>query len=273
MNHARPEGFYLDGEPHVEPSRLVEHFCASLGITKDDLGIRPVVLGTFNERLTRYLAEVADAARADYWSDWQGGDAFSNRELTVATFRIGAPAAVAQLEEMAACGMRVLIAAGAAGSLQPHAPIGTLVVPSSALREEGTSHHYAPSREPAVPDAALADELAREAEARGIAPLRGLHWTTDAPYREHQAKIDRHRRAGVISVDMELSAFFTVASVRAIRCAAIVAVSDELHGDAWEIGFGGEPYRRAVTNAGRIALTVAQRRAEAIGAGTPVSGA
>jgi uridine phosphorylase len=78
---------------------------------------------------------------------------------------------------------------------------------------------------------------------------------------EHRQKVDLYRRAGVITVDMELSALFTVAEVRGIACAAIVAVSDELHGDQWDIGFGTDPVLRAMSKAARVALTVASRRA------------
>jgi purine-nucleoside phosphorylase len=78
---------------------------------------------------------------------------------------------------------------------------------------------------------------------------------------EHKQKIDLYRRAGVITVDMELSALFTVSAIRGATCAAIVAVSDELHGDEWDLGFGSEAMVRGMTKAARIALTVAARRA------------
>jgi uridine phosphorylase len=254
--------FYLDGEQHVDPARLVEHYCTSHGFAKEDLGVGPVVLGTFSTQLTAYIANIAGAKRLDRWSDWKGDDAFAVGDaLTIMTFRIGAPIAVAVLEEAYVCGMRTLITTGAAGSLQPTAPVGTIVVPSSAIREEGTSHHYAPEDFEAAPDATLAAELVKEANVQGVDVQGGINWTTDAIYREHKQKIDLYRRAGVVTVDMELSALFTVAATRAMPCAAIVAVSDELHGDEWDIGFGTEAVARGMMKAARIALTVASRRA------------
>jgi uridine phosphorylase len=254
--------FYLDGEPHVDPARLVAHYCDARGFAKEEFGIAPVVLATFSTQLTAYIAGLAGGKRLDRWSDWKGDDAFTVGDaLTIMTFRIGAPVAVTTLEEAYVCGMRTLVTTGAAGSLQPSAPVGTIVVPSSAIREEGTSHHYAPQDFEATPDAALAVELAEEAAAHGVDVQRGVNWTTDAIYREHRQKIDLYRRAGVVTVDMEMSALFTVAAIRAMPCAAIVAVSDELHGDEWDMGFGGEALVRAMTSAARIALTVASRRA------------
>jgi purine-nucleoside phosphorylase len=57
---------------------------------------------------------------------------------------------------------------------------------------------------------------------------------------------------------MELSALFTVAAYRGIECAALLVVSDELHGEDWDIGFGGETLARAMGRAGLIALDVAR---------------
>lgn len=54
-------GFYLEGDPHVDPAKLVAHLCASRGITTADLGVRAVVVATFNETLTGYLAESSAA--------------------------------------------------------------------------------------------------------------------------------------------------------------------------------------------------------------------
>jgi uridine phosphorylase len=254
-------GFYLEGEPHVDPARLVAHYCDSRGITPDDLGIKPVVLGTWSHRLSAYLGELSGGTPADRWSEWKGegnrtafviGDA-----VTIVRFPIGAPAAVAMMEEMTACGMRTLITTGSAGSLQPHAPVGTIVVPTSAIREEGTSHHYAPHDVPAEPHPGVASTITGLLDARGIPYLEGENWTTDAIYREHRGKIDLYRRAGVITVDMELSALWTVGAIRGVRCGAVVAVSDELHGDEWELGFGGETMMRGITRAARVALDAA----------------
>jgi uridine phosphorylase len=254
-------GFYLEGEPHVDPARLVAHYCASRGITPADLGIKPIVVGTWSRRLSAYLGETAGGVTAERWEEWKGEGARSafviGDAVTIVRFPIGAPAAVAMMEEMVACGMRTLITTGAAGSLQEHAPIGTIVVPTSAIREEGTSHHYAPHDVPAEPDAGVVERIAGLLDQRAIPYLQGENWTTDAIYREHRAKIDLYRRAGVVTVDMELSALWTVGTIRGVRCGAVVAVSDELHGETWELGFGGDTMMRGLTKAARVALDTA----------------
>jgi uridine phosphorylase len=253
--------FYSEGDPHVDPDRLVQHICERRGITRDQLGVRPAVVGTFSGRLTQYIATQAQAQPAEHWireAAFAQGPAYLDGErVTIATFPIGAPAAVTLMEEMIACGTKALIVTGAAGSLQPHASIGSLVVPDAAIREEGTSHHYTPSHEGATPSPRLRSAIETALRDRGLAYATGTSWTTDAPYRE-QGKIDRYRAAGLMTVEMELSALFTVAAYRGIECAALLVVSDELHGEAWDIGFGGETLVRAMGQAGLIALDVAR---------------
>ncbi|MBI5287459.1 MAG: nucleoside phosphorylase, partial [Chloroflexi bacterium] len=216
------------------------------------------------------LAEQAGAARAEHWLRRDDMPAFhAGDEVTIASLPIGAPAAAAQVEELIACGMRSLIVTGAAGSLQPHAPIGTVVLPTSAIREEGTSHHYTPSHEPALPAPRLVALLEQALRAHGIDYVSGPTWTTDAVYREHRSKIDRYRRAGVVTVEMELSALLTIATYRGVECAGLFAVSDELHGDGWDLGFGADTFLGAMARAATVALEAARRSAAA---GSPGAG-
>jgi uridine phosphorylase len=264
MDKASPESFYALGDPHVDPERLIAHICERRGITRDQFGVRRTVVGTFSSRLTQYIATRSDARPTEHWirqneAVFTEGPAYlAGDDVTIATLPIGAPAAVTLMEEMIACGMTSLIVTGTAGGLQPHAPIGTFVVPDAAIREEGTSHHYAPSDEDALPSPRLRETIERALRERGVAYAKGTSWTTDAPYREHRGKIDRYRAAGVMTVEMELSALFTVAAFRGIECAALVVVSDELHGDEWDLGFGGETLVRAMGRAGMIALDIAR---------------
>jgi uridine phosphorylase len=165
------------------------------------------------------------------------------------------------MEELIACGMRTLVVTGTAGGLQPQAPIGSLVLATSAIREEGTSHHYAPPDVLAEAHADVVDALRSRLDHLGTAYEVGVSWTTDAIYREHREKVDRYRRAGVASVEMTLSAIYTAGAVRGVRCGAILTVADELHGDEWEIGYGTDAIKRAMVKGGRVALHAGARLA------------
>ena len=64
---------------------------------------------------------------------------------------LGAPAAVATMEEMIANGCHTFIAVGGAGALVPELALGHAMVVDQALRDEGTSHHYLPRPDSSKP--------------------------------------------------------------------------------------------------------------------------
>src|SRR5260221_1918050 len=68
---------------------------------------------------------------------------------------VGAPLAAAFLEEMIAIGCRKFTVCGGAGVLRSEIAVGHVLVPTVAVRDEGTSYHYLPpGREVAAGDEA-----------------------------------------------------------------------------------------------------------------------
>jgi purine-nucleoside phosphorylase len=57
---------------------------------------------------------------------------------------------------------------------------------------------------------------------------------------------------------MEAAAIFAVAQVRGVRAALIVAVSDELFGHEWKVGFGHDTYLDSLVRAADAAMDAAQ---------------
>ena len=66
------------------------------------------------------------------------------RRLVVMHPGVGAPLAAGFLEELIARGCRTFVACGGAGVLVPDVALGHVIVPTSAVRDEGTSYHYLP---------------------------------------------------------------------------------------------------------------------------------
>lgn len=167
-------------------------------------------------------------------------------ELAVAGPALGAPQAVMVIERLIALGVRNVVAVGWCGSLQEDVRIGDLVVPSSAVSEEGTSAHY-PLSEGVVPTASpgLAEPLKGLLRARGARVHEGSVWSTDAPFRETVGKVKVHQERGILAVDMETSALFTLASFRAIRMAVALVVSDDLSSLQWVHGFREPAFKKS----------------------------
>ncbi len=150
---------------------------------------------------------------------------------------IGSPQAVLVLEKMIALGVRRVIAYGWCGSLQPHVLIGDVVLPEAAYSEEGTSPHY-PISIPPTPSRTLIQIIEKTLQKeKDFTVHKGFVWSTDAPYRETEEKVRFYQEKGVLGVDMETSALFTVAAFRGIDLAAVLVVSDDLSHLRWRHGF------------------------------------
>jgi Phosphorylase superfamily len=110
---------------------------------------------------------------------------------------IGAPAAVAAMEDLAAMGTSAFVSVGSAGSLQRDLNVGDLVLCESAIRDEGVSHHYLPAAKlsKATPD--LTAALAGGLRQSGATFRAGTSWTIDTPYRETVAEA-RHYQADLV---------------------------------------------------------------------------
>jgi len=173
-----------------------------------------------------------------YEIDWK-----SNR-LALFCPGITAPLAVAFTEEIIARGCRHFVAFGGAGVLNRSLVRGHLVVPTSAVRDEGTSFHYAvASREVAPSEAAVAAIKAVLSE-RNIPFSCGKTWTTDALYRETPSRIARRRAQGCLTVEMEAAALFALAQFRCIALAQLLLCGDDVSGEQWDARDG---HRQAIT--------------------------
>jgi uridine phosphorylase len=157
---------------------------------------------------------------------------------TLAGPALGSPAAVLALEKLIALGAREILLLGPCGSLIREAPIGTVVVPKEALSEEGTSRLY--GADPARPIPVRESVRRRLEDAlteAGFSYLEGSVWTTDAPYRETQEKVEGFRGQGAVAVEMELSACLAAGAFRGATVAGLFVVSDELLALEWVKGF------------------------------------
>jgi uridine phosphorylase len=98
------------------------------------------------------------------------------------------------------------------------------VVIDRALRDEGTSYHYAAPAAFADADPQLVANAANALKQAGLPALVGSSWTTDAPFRETAEAIAAARAKGVLAVEMEAAALYTFARARgkSVLCLAHV---------------------------------------------------
>ena len=149
-------------------------------------------------------------------------------------FDDSSPAFIALLEEVIAMGCRAFVVCGGAGVLRSDLVLGHLMVVDSALRDEGTSHHYLPAGRQVDADAVAVGVLTGLLDERGVAYRTGRVWTTDAPYRETPAKIESRRAEGCMAVEMEAAALAAVARFRGVPLGHLLYGGDDLSGAAWD---------------------------------------
>jgi len=146
---------------------------------------------------------------------------YSGIPVSVCSTGIGAPSAVIALEELIMCKADTFIRVGTCGSLQKEIDIGDLIVPTAACRSEGTSERYVPLSFPAVADTDIVNALRKTAPDAHS----GLVWTDDAFYITEEEYL---HSLGILAVEMECSALFTVALLKNVNLGAILAVDGNL---------------------------------------------
>lgn len=159
---------------------------------------------------------------------------YNGKSIAIVQGFLGAAGSAGLLEELIAMGFKKFIVCGAAGVLQKGIQVGHLVIPDSAVRDEGVSYHYvAPSREIECNKHAL-DTIVEVFEKGKIPYIKAKTWTTDAFYRETEDKIALRVSEGCVTVEMEAAAFFAVSKFRNVVLGQILFGGDDLSGVEWD---------------------------------------
>jgi uridine phosphorylase len=163
-----------------------------------------------------------------------------NQVAVAGNFGLGAPVTTVLMEDFTAYGVRQFIALGIAGGLQSGQQQGDVVVAERAIRDEGTSYHYAPPGRMVTSPGRLVIQIKELLTAANVPYEMGTSWTTDAPYRETAAEINHYQAEGVKTVEMEAAALFTVGTYLRVEVAALFVIGDTLANGQWHMAFDFE---------------------------------
>ena len=109
-------------------------------------------------------------------------------EVAFVEIPLGGPAATILFEHVLMGGVEQAVAVGSCGALVP-AEEGAFLLPTRALRAEGTSYHYLPPADWVETDPTLRAACASAIEEAGLTWREAPTWTTDAFYRETRASL------------------------------------------------------------------------------------
>lgn len=157
---------------------------------------------------------------------------------------VGAPQCVGGQEELYAMGVETLVLFGTCGVLDGSIEDCGVILPTSALRDEGTSYHYAPPGDEIRVNLHHREVFTGLMEEMGIRYTQGLCWTTDSMYRETREKISRRKARGCICVDMECASCAAVAQFRKKELLQFFYAADNLDSPQWDA--------RSLSNSARV---------------------
>ena len=152
---------------------------------------------------------------------------YRGEEICLVQAPVGAPAAVQILDWLFAYGVKKVISAGCCGVLDDFAE-NEFLVPTKALRDEGTSFHYAPpSRFIDLQKEGI--EAVKETLSIHCLSFREVvTWSTDGFFRETKDKVAYRKSEGCSVVEMECSALAACAAFRGGVFGEILYTGDTL---------------------------------------------
>lgn len=144
----------------------------------------------------------------------------------------GAPNAAGLLEELNALGIKTVVFFGSCGILESSKMRDKLLIPTFAVRDEGTSYHYMKAND--TIEISTSDKLIDLCESLNIDYIPVMTWTTDAFYRETVRSVAAKRKQGCTVVEMECSAIEAVARFLDINVFQMLYGADVLNKEGWD---------------------------------------
>ncbi len=142
----------------------------------------------------------------------------------------GSAMSAVEMELLIASGINKIVAFGTCGAMDKKISKNTIIIPTSAYREEGVSYHYLPPSDEVTQDANSIIVMNKFFSKYDVHFLNGKVWTTDAVYRETVGKLQTMKNNGCIAVDMELASLIAVAQFRNISFASFLITDDNIDG-------------------------------------------
>lgn len=159
---------------------------------------------------------------------------FKGQKIGFFNAYVGASACVAILEDIIVFGMENLIVFGTCGVLDSSIEETSIIIPRSAIRDEGTSFHYSEASSKIAVNTKFHEEFKSFLDRQAVSYTEGKVWTTDGIYRETVDKMLEHKRNGAICVDMECSAIAALSKFRNINHFQFFYSADNLDAEVWE---------------------------------------
>ena len=140
---------------------------------------------------------------------------------------IGAAASSQVLDTLVSCGCRKVIAVGSCGVLAD-LPEDAFIVPTKALRAEGTSYHYLPASRYIELDKEPISVIEETFKKHGLPFVTCMTWSTDGFFRETKDMVQYRLEEGCSVVEMECAALAACCRKRRAQFGQFLFTADSL---------------------------------------------
>ena len=178
---------------------------------------------------------------------------YKGEPVSVQATGMGCPSASIVTEELIQLGAKNLLRVGTCGGYHRDLQLGNLIVATAATPQDGTVSSltqgvpYAPAAHFDVVHAAH-----HAAENAGRRTFVGPIVSSDLFYDPEDEPATLWSNLGILAVEMEAAAIFTIAAMRGVRAGCLLTVSDTIGAEVVRIG--DEELRDAVDNMMALAL-------------------
>ncbi len=154
-------------------------------------------------------------------------------KVIVMSTGMGGPSMAIGVEELFKIGVTTFVRLGTCGAMQMPIMGGNIVIPTGAIRQEGTTKEYVYVEFPAVPNFDVTLALRESAKKIGAKYYAGVVQSKDSLYGQHdplrmpigkelKARYDTWIKAGALASEMECAALFIVAQTLGARAGAVL---------------------------------------------------
>ena len=185
------------------------------------------------EKIAKYFDNPYFVASNREFTTWAGE--LNGEKVLVTSTGIGGPSAAIAMEELAAIGVNTFIRVGTCGGINMKVKSSDVIIPTAAIRYDGTGREYAPIEFPAAADFEIVSALVKSAQELGENYHTGIVQCKDSFYGQHNParmpvsyellnKWEAWKKLGVLASEMESASLFVVASSLGVRCGSVLNV-------------------------------------------------
>ncbi len=152
----------------------------------------------------------------------------TNRDgVSIINFGIGSANAATVMDLLSSVEPKGVLFLGKCGGLKHSTEIGHFILPSAAIRGEGTGDDYFPKEVPAMPSFKIHKHVSELLVGQDLEYRTGVIYTTNRRVWEHDDDFKNYlKKIRVLGIDMETATLFLVGFANGIDRGALLLVSD-----------------------------------------------